>query len=230
MKIFFVLLFLVGGIVTAQTKDPDKILEEVKAKFSEVQDYEVNVKIKIDVDFLKVPVTEAKIYYKQPDKIQVESESFALIPKEGLNFSPVSLLKDNYTAIFEKEDVVEGYKVSVVKVIPLKEKSDIVLTTMWIDQTKSIVRKIETSTKFSGTFLIDLKYDESKTDYPLPSSLTFTFNVDDMNLPKGMTGEMKSEKKTRARDRQASGKVYITYSNYIVNKGISDSVFDGVKK
>jgi len=65
----------------SQTKDPDLILTRVKEAFTVIEDYEVDVHIKIDVEFLKVPEGDAKLYFKQPDKIHVESEKFALLPK-----------------------------------------------------------------------------------------------------------------------------------------------------
>jgi outer membrane lipoprotein-sorting protein len=101
MKIFLIFLIISfeATISLAQKKDPDKILEDVKKAFNTVKDYVVDIEIKVDVNFLKVPNSKAKIYYKQPDKIHLESESFALLPKEGLDFSPFGLLKEKYTAI-----------------------------------------------------------------------------------------------------------------------------------
>ncbi|MEO8398885.1 MAG: hypothetical protein ABI550_03610, partial [Ignavibacteriaceae bacterium] len=117
-----ILMFLFSAfLIFPQIKDPDLILENVKKNFSQINDYEVNVKIKVDVDFLKVPETQAKIFFKEPGKIHIESEGFALLPKEGLDFSPTGLLKNKYSAIYEKEDTIDNYKTSVVKVIPLGE-------------------------------------------------------------------------------------------------------------
>ena len=76
------------------------------------------MKIIVDVDFLKIPEREAKIYYKKPDKIHVESEGFVMLPKEGLNFSPLGLLNSNYTSFYVKQDTIDGIVTSVIKVIP----------------------------------------------------------------------------------------------------------------
>ena len=226
MKRLFLLLILFCCVSSAQSKDPDVILDNVRKNFNRVQDYEVNVKIKVDVDFLKVPETIAKIYYKQPDKIQFKSESFALLPKEGLDFSPLSLLKDEYTAIYEREDTINGNKTSVVKVIPLGEAGNIILSTLWVDQSANVIRKIESTTKAAGTFSIELRYDKPVNNYPLPNSMIFTFNVDKMRIPKGFNGDMSSEEKKQDENKSTTGKVYITYSDYKVNKGIPDEIFE----
>jgi len=227
MKILQILLAISLGVSNPQKKDPDHILDEVKRTFNKVQDYVVDVNIKVDVDFIKAPETKATIYFKQPDKVHFESESFAMLPKEGLDFSPMGFLKEKYTAIYEKADTVDGYKTDVIKVIPLVDETNVVLTTLWIDESRYIIRKVQSTLKMGGTFAIELKYDNSMK-YPLPSSMIFTFNIERMNLPKGMTGEL-NENKSKDEKKKTTGKVYVTYSNYKVNKGIPDSVFEEKK-
>jgi outer membrane lipoprotein-sorting protein len=66
-KLKFVFLFLLICFtvsVSGQSKDPDDILDRVKAAFIMIEDYEVDIQIKVDVDFLKVPDSEAKLYFK----------------------------------------------------------------------------------------------------------------------------------------------------------------------
>ena len=83
------LVLLFSILAFSQSKNPDSILDRVKEEFNKIDDYTVDVKIKVDVDFLKMPDREAKIFFKKPDKIHIESEGFAMLPKEGLNFSPL---------------------------------------------------------------------------------------------------------------------------------------------
>ena len=222
-------ILLLSGLTYPQSKDPDLILKKVIESFSKVKDYEVDVQVKVDVDFIKVHDTKAKIYFKQPDKINFESDGFAMLPKEGINFSPMSFLKKNYTALYQKEDFLDGHPVSVIKIIPSSEQSDIVLTTLWVDQSHNIIRKVESTTKTNGTFTIDLKYDEGKKDLYLPNYMVFGFNIDKMNLPKAFSGQAERESRKNI-GKTTSGKVYITYSNYKVNIGLSDKIFEKKKK
>jgi outer membrane lipoprotein-sorting protein len=228
-NLFVTMVLLLYGLTYHQSKDPDLILKRVIESFNKVKDYEVDVQVKVDVDFIKVPDSKAKIYFKQPDKINFESDGFAMLPKEGINFSPMSFLKKDYTALYQKEDYIDGHPVSVIKVIPYSEQGDIVLTTLWVDQSNNIIRKVESTTKTNGTFTIDLKYDEEKKDFYLPNSMVFGFNIDKMNLSKAFTGQAETESRKNI-GKTTSGKVYITYFNYIVNKGISDKIFEKKKK
>lgn len=230
LKIFLVQLFCIS-VSFPQSNNPEAILKKVVDVFNKVQDYEVNVTIKIDVEFLKAPDTKAKIYFKQPNKIHFESETFAMLPREGFDFSPNSLLKKKYTAFFERIDTIDGLKSAVIKVIPIGETEDVILSTLWIDLNNYFVRKVVSTTKYNGTFSIELKYDPN-LDYPLPSNMIFTFNVDKMNIPRGFSGDLSNEKKTKKTDDKpnTTGRVYITYSDYKVNVGIPDKFFEEKNK
>ena len=228
MKIMLLLAVFVS-ITFAQSKNPDFILKNVKNEFNTVKDYVADIKIKVDVKILKIPETKAKIYFKQPDKMHIESEGFAMIPRRGLDFSPTSLLKDKYSAFYQKVDFIDGIKTAVVKVVPLEDNSNVILSTLWIDQNRNVIRKIESTTKTNGTFIINLSYN-SNNKYPLPDSLIFQFDMSRVDLaPKQFNDG--SEKGSNNKKSLAGmvGKVFITYSNYIINKGIPDSIFEEKK-
>jgi len=230
-KILF-LIVLLSITVFSQSKNPDEILKNVIKAFEEIEDYIVDVNIKVDVAFLKVPEANAKIYFKQPDKIHMESDGFALLPKQGMNFSPLGFLKTDYTALYDKEIELNGTNVSVVKVIPLNEKSDVILSTFWIDQTTNRITKVESSRRPSGTFTIDLTYPEDKPDFLLPATMVFTFAIEGIHFPTGITGDSNSESndEKKSEEKDKTGKVYISYSNYKINQGFSDDIFEDEKE
>jgi hypothetical protein len=228
MKRIILLVIILAAALNAQKKDPDEILNRVKENFSRVEDYKVNVDIKVDFDFIKVPEMNATVYFKYPDKMHLESESFAMLPKSGMNFSPAALLSGDYTAFYEKEEEVNGSMTSIVKVIPLGGGGDIVLTTLWIDTKHDRIRKVESTTKMQGSFSIELDYASDK--YPLPSLMIFSMNMDKMDLPKIMTGETETESKKEKKEKTSKGRVTVEYSDYKVNQGIPDEVFEETKK
>ncbi|MHB1686781.1 MAG: LolA family protein [Ignavibacteriaceae bacterium] len=229
MKKMILFLAVFASISIAQSKDPEVILKNVKQEFNSVKDYVVDVKIRVDVKVLKVPETQAKIYFKQPDKIHIVSEGFAMLPRKGLDFSPSSLLKDKYSAFYQKEDFVDGIKTAVVKVIPLEDNGNVILSTLWIDQSKNVIRKIESTTKTNGTYTINLDYDPNNK-YPLPSSIIFEFDMSRADLVPNEFNDSQNKTGKKKNFSGMSGKVYIAYSNYIVNKGIPDSIFEEKKK
>jgi hypothetical protein len=228
-KLKFVFLFLMIFFsvreFSPQSKDPDEILEKVKAAFKMIEDYEVDIQIKIDVEFLKVPDADAKLYFKQPSKIHVESEKFALLPRQGLDFSPLGLLSGKYTALYEQEDTISDLPTSVVKIIPLGNDGDIMLSTFWIDQSRDLIIRMESTKKPSGTFTIDFIY-EKYDQYELPSQMEFTFTVDRMMFQRGKDERSDNDDDSNKKSDSTTGKVYITYSNYKVNQGLPDELFE----
>ena len=223
------LLFVQFGF--AQTKDGQDIIEKVKKKFSEVKDYQVDVKIVVDVNFLKVPATEAKIFFKQPDKVKIKSQGFALLPKEGLNFSPHSLFQKAYTSFYERDELVDGIKCAVVKVIPLGEVSEVILSTIWVDKQKFVIKKVESTTKMNGTFTIDFDY-AADGNHPLPTQMLFSFDVSKMNMPLQMGAENQDDpdEPKRKKTKLTKGTVKVSYKNYQINLGIDDSIFEEKKE
>lgn len=223
-KLRVVLLLFIAIGLYAQQVDPNMILEKVKSKIDKVEDYSVKANVKVDVEFLKVPETDATIYFKKPDKVKMESDGFALLPRQGFNFSPAMLLQHEYTAVFAKNDTIDNNAVYLIKILPLSDSTEVILSNLWVDTDEYLVRKIETTTKKSGTITIELKYG-SESSYALPSELKITFKIEGMKLPDDMSGEAETENKSW-RDKSMSGTVTVKYSDYKVNQGLSDDFFE----
>jgi len=218
------LLLITPGM--AQTKDGQKIIDRVKEKFTAVKDYQVDVNIVVDVDFLKVPNSTAKIFFKQPDKVKIESEGFALVPKEGLNFTPQSLFKKAFTSFYETDEMLDGINCAKIKVIPLGNENEVILSTVWIDKKSDVIRKVESTTKMNGTFEINFAYDVNNT-YPLPSQMVFSFDAGKMksSIPH-LDNDPDAPPKKPKRKQLTNGTVTVSYTNYKVNIGLSDLFFE----
>jgi hypothetical protein len=90
-----------------------------------------------------------------------------------------------------------------------------------------IVFKAITTTRENGTDEVELFYGKF-LPLGLPDRIVFSFSTQEFKLPKGVTfdyddGSAKN-KETGPRKNQR-GKIEITYLNYNINKGLSDSLF-----
>ena len=215
----------------AQNKDPEIMLERVKEEFKKIENYKADITVKVDIPFIKMPERNATLYFKQPDKIHIESEGFAMLPKEGINFSPISLFESEHTSFYEKEEMIEDVNAAVIKVIPLNDKSDLVLSTLWIDPIKNLILKVESSRKPTGTFVIEFDYNEMEGGLHLPAAIEFTFSVDPLMFHSRNPQEMKIDENEQSENssKVKTGKVFIYYSNYEVNQGVPDSLFNADK-
>lgn len=227
---YFIFCVLINTVLIAQTKNPDEIINNVKSKFGTVQDYKVDLIIEVDMKFLRIPKVSASVYFKQPNKIKMESSDFAILPKEGINFSPISFLNEQYTSIYVREDTLAQINVDVIKIIPLSDSTNVILTTLWIDISNKVIKKVETTTKNRGTFIASLDYNEF-IKYGLPSIMNFNFNIEDPELNKLMELDTPTENNPSKRSNDNfSGKIKVEYNNYKVNQGIEDSFFEEEEK
>jgi outer membrane lipoprotein-sorting protein len=220
-----VLIFLNLGRTQAQEFNVLPLLDSVKHKFNKVNDYTADIKIKVNVTFIKIPVKDGKLYFKKPDKIKLVSKGFAMLPKRGLNFTFNELFEKKYSAIFMKNEIINKINTYVVKIISLDESADILLATIWIDRKTQTIRKIDAVSKSNGNFVTLFDYPAKANPFDLPSQLTFTFEVTKATLPLGVTGDFGGEKPKVKDNKPQKATLSITYANYIVNKGIADSFF-----
>ncbi|MCX6169870.1 MAG: hypothetical protein NTX65_11050 [Ignavibacteriales bacterium] len=233
MKRSLITFFLITAAVSfAQIKDPNNLIDAVRKKFNKVNDYKVDASVKLDMSFIKVPEMKAKVYFKKPDKIKVEAKGFAMLPKQGLKFSPAELLHGDFTALYVRSETIDNRKLDVVKAIPNSDSTDVVLSTLWIDAAESVIRKFETTSKKGGTTQIELYYD--KYEFGLPSQIKISFSLGNVNLPTDPSNQQNennnAEKKMKNRrglpaGASLKGSVTMTYKNYQINRGIQDSFF-----
>ncbi len=225
-----VLMFLLGskGILVAQST-PEEVVAGVKAKLEKVNDYQATGKMKTNVVFIKAPIANVKVYFKKPNKIRINNESgISFIPRGSVNINLNHMFIDpeGYSMIDLGKE--KGTSFRIIKLLPKDDESEVVLSTLYIDEAKSLVRKAKTTTRENGTYELELSYGKYE-EYGLADKIIFSFNTKDYKLPKGVTfdyddGTKKEEVADDVRNRK--GKVEITYSSYIINKGVPDSVFN----
>ena len=220
-----IFLGCLSAIVSAQ--DAGSLLQKVREKLNKVNDYEATGIMKTNVSFLKVPQADVKVYFKKPYNLKIKNEKgISLVPKGAVSISLNNLLKGNYTALDAGSDVIDGRKIKIIKLLPVDENADIVLSTFYIDEIRLLVVKAKTTTRENGSYEVEMNYGKY-ADYALPDKVLFTFNTKDYKLPKGITFDYDdgSKKKTENNINNNKGKVEISYSSYIINKGLPDSVF-----
>lgn len=217
---FFLLLTSFRKELTA-----DELLKKVKAKMDKVNDYVATGKMKTDVVFIKAPIANIKSYYKKPNRFAIKRDGgVSLLPKGGVSVNVSSLLlTDEYTAIDAGKTTLGTTPVRIVKLLPISDKSDVVLTTMYIDEANFLIRKASTTTKENGTYDMEMQFGKY-ADWGLPDKVLFSFNTKDYKLPKGITLEYDDGSKRPDLPKNKKGKVEITYSAYMINKGVTDAM------
>jgi hypothetical protein len=225
----YFLLFLSFLSLTVRAQDATPLIKKLRAKMDLVNDYKASGNLKTDVSFLKIPVARVNVFYKKPDRFRIRKDGgISLLPKGGVSINLNALMTTGeVTAISAGESVVDGNVLKVVKLLPSQDESDIILSTLYVDEKNLLIRKAVTSTRENGTYQMDMKYGKY-AQYGLPDKVVVTFNTKDYKLPKGITFEYETgEKPVKPGDgaKNKKGRVEITYDSYQINPGLSDAVF-----
>ncbi len=224
--IYLLPLFLLA--LAANAQEAAALVQKVKIKLDKVNDYEAAGEMKTSVSFMKVPAAQVKVYFKKPGKIKIKNEKgISLVPKGTVSISLNNLLSGQFQALDAGVDNVNGIPVKVVKLLPVDENGEVVLSKLYIDEARLLILKAKTTTRESGTNELEMSYGKFAA-YALPDKIIFTFNTQDYKLPKGVTFDYDDgspKKKETAASQNQRGKIEITYSNYVINKGIPDAVF-----
>ena len=228
-RIIYLLPFLLMAFMyNGHAQDAAALVQKVKAKLDKVNDYEASGEMKTNVSFMKVPAAQVKVYFKKPGKIKIKNEKgISLVPKGTVSISLNNLLSGQYQALDGGMDDINGLPVKVVKLLPVDENGEVVLSKLYIDEKNLLILKAKTTTRESGTNELEMSYGKFAA-YALPDKIIFSFNTQDYKLPKGVTFDYDDgspKKKGTAAKEAQRGKIEIAYSAYIINKGISDEVF-----
>lgn len=230
--LFLLIVSLAHLSLYAQSYDSKPLLDSIRKKMNRVNDYSADIKIKLNVSFIKIPVKTATLFFKKPNKVKMKTDGFAMLPKQSASFNAGDFLNKDFTSIYIKSEKVNGEMNDMIKVIPLTNDGEIILATLWVNRKKQLVNKIDATTKSNGNFLMEFHYPSPALPYEMPDLLKFTLDITKTTLPVSITGDFDSDQKLKKNEEAKKQKAVLTiqYSNYKINTGIPDSFFTEEKK
>lgn len=228
-RFFFLLILVLYTGFEAKSQDVAELVKKVRAKMDMVKDYKATGSLKTDVSFLKIPVARVNVFYKKPDQFKIKKEGgISLLPKGGVSVNMNALMATgDFVAVDAGESTINGLRLKVIKLLPVAEESDIILSTLYIDEKALLIRKAVTTTRENGTYQMEMQYG-GFAQWGLPDKVILSFDTKDYKLPKGVTFEYEAGEKPVTKDealKNKKGRVEITYQSYAINQGFSDAVF-----
>lgn len=219
-------LFSLANPIISFSQDADQLISKMKKEFSQIKDFKAQVGVKVDVSYVKIPDAVGTMYFKEPNKSKIDIKGFSMLPKQGAGMFFLDYLdKSLNTILIAGKTNENGMELTILKVIPIKASNDVVLSSVYVDEKTNLIRKVETTTKQNGTFTMDIEYVKIDSKYWLPSNVNISFEVPNFQLPKTLTGDMNAKSPAPSKDGKTKGKVTLKYWDYLVNKGVDDSVF-----
>ena len=239
--IFFIFLFT---SIKSQNTDLDIVKSNIIKQFSKIEDYQVDINIKINMTGFRMPKKKIKMFFKKPDKLSIKTNGFAIIPKTGINNNPNELFKMfNYINEVNRtiRDNRQFYFISGIVNqdsidMPIKnfksEESNVKMSLL-IDAKEWIITEVDIFLDKEKTFSIRTDYininnimvpKETKLIIGIKeiSRIKNNFNSDllfnsDNDLAKASGFNLKND--------EFKGEISMKFSNYIINQGIDDQIF-----
>ncbi|MFA7325749.1 MAG: hypothetical protein WC121_03735 [Candidatus Kapaibacterium sp.] len=214
MKTLRILILLSIFTLTAKAQDAEPILNKLVTKLEKVKPYTVDLTINIDVEFLKIKERKAKLVYNGPDDIDINSDDFMLMPKNGAQMEYLGIIKNRSAAIYEgTEQDSKGNTLTKIKIIPGKNKDGVILANMVIDEKKNRLVKMKAFTESNGSFISEFEYGNNL--YDMPSKVLLEFDMKNFQIPAHLSGDIDAVgKKDATKKETTTGKVVITYTGY----------------
>lgn len=219
--LLFLVLFLLSPQWIQAQEDFSLYLDSVEKKYAGLRDYTADVNVHFDIETFKAPDMQAKLYYKAPDKMKVESKRVFFFPREGGYFNPSLFKKEDFEIKFLERSNYDGRKAVKLKLTPKKVKRNIQDFVLTIDTDRHLIREMDV-TQFDGR-KIKAVIEYGKFDsFELPAHTQLK-----LDIPSFESEGVKEFDQLIQKPKRVTGTIEITYSNYKVNSGLSDEVFKG---
>ena len=239
--IFFIFLFT---SIKSQNTDLDIVKRNITTQFSKIEDYQVDINIKINMTGFRMPKKKIKMFFKKPDKLSIKTNGFAIIPKTGINNNPNELFKMfNYINEVNRtiRDNKQFYFISGIvdqdsidmPIKNFKSEDSNVKMSLLIDAKEWIITEVDIFLDKEKTFSIRTDFininnimvpEETKLIIGMKeiSRIKNNFNSDllfnsDNDLAKASGFNLKND--------EFRGEISMKFSNYIINQGIDDQIF-----
>tara|TARA_B100000941_G_scaffold76553_1_gene52200 strand:+ start:2894 stop:3631 length:738 start_codon:yes stop_codon:yes gene_type:complete len=242
------LKFLVAALIISQAianqKEDDyakAIIDKTESQYRSIKDYQVKMTISMKIPAFRMPKKKYTVFFKQPDKLEIKSKGFGLLPRTGMFTSPSENF-DNLTDVAvdknslnlkENRVILRGNL--IVDSLAIKMPNDYAKVTfkptvdVTIDTSHWVITEVVTKIDTIKIMQINNEYGFVDGDHFLPVRSTVEYFVKDARISKWLKKDIGSfignQQKTDIQDDMVKGKITVLYSKYRVNRGIDESVF-----
>ena len=202
------------------------ILQNVEKGFEAVQDFTVTLNAEIDMERVRVPKMTATLYYKKPDKVHVASPNFAMLPREGIVLNP-AILRQRYQATLNGKETVEGKELYRIDLSAREARIRPAQLMIWVDPSNWTIARMESAPYQGRALRLAMTYALQQGTMWLPQTLTVSFEA----IARDTTARLDLNLQAvpdpdEPRRAPRSGKINVQYSDYRINTGLSDEIFE----
>ena len=215
-----------------------RLISNTQDQFEKARDYQVTMTIELKVPGFRMPRKRYTVFFKQPDKLKIKSRGFGMLPKTGLFTSP----RDNFDNLKNMRLIKTSQEEGVAYI-----KGDVILdslklkmpneyarlgfrpsVTVKIDTINWVINNIVTELDTLKLVEITNNYKSFNGQYIMPSESKVQYYVKDAKLSSWLKNDITSivgQNPISQDNDMVEGKISITYTDYIINEGIKNSLF-----
>jgi outer membrane lipoprotein-sorting protein len=221
------LILLVPQVPQAQDqREGLRILAALAKKYAGLKDYTADIQVHFDIETFRAPDLQARLFYKVPDKMRIESKKVVFFPRDGGYFNPAQFKPEDYTVLPLGYVTYDKRKAVQLRLIPRKIKGatqDMVLT---IDTAKLLLKEMLLTQTGGKEVTAELTYG-TFDGFELPTFIRLR-----LNLPAsepGMAQGFGAPVPDTEEPKRIQGEITISYANYKINTGLGDELFKNNK-
>ena len=222
-----------------ETLTVEAVLDSLIQRFNKVEDYTVRVKVSVKMPRFRMPNKTVKLFFKQPDKIKIEANGFAVVPKTGLTTSPERIFnnmfdlfvsgleEDNDRTYWIIEGIVKADSLKLPLLVDNRDQENDIISRFWIDAEDWVITKTETYLDTMKVFSVRTSYEEVETDMVLPLLTELRFNIVG-EFFESMENHVPQDPDAGSplKEVDVRGLVRLEFSRYKINRGLKDKIFE----
>jgi outer membrane lipoprotein-sorting protein len=203
----------------------EQILRNVARGMEQIRDYIVDVQAEVHMERMRVPRMQAKMYFKRPNKVHIESQSFALLPREGIALDPAFLL-ETYDVALIGTDTLEGQKAYKLQLAAKELATRLRQLHLWVEEKNWTILKMETIPYQGRILTVTLRHARQQGGCWLPNEMRVEFETPNREAGDKRSDMTRSPQWEEMQRPLRSGTIHIQYTNYRINTGLNDELFE----
>ena len=239
-KLFLITIFSSICLPSSESIE-DYYIRKTNEQFNLINDYKVDMVIRLEIPAFRMPKKKYKVFYKKPNKIKVKAKGFGILPKTGLFTSP----NDNFDNLKNvkmsdfKDDLniddimlIGDLIVDSLKLEMPNEYSRITfnpIVEVKIDTSKWVIKNVTTKLDTLKLFQINNLYQDYD-GYYMPKQSIVKYYIKDEKLFNWLNKDagniIGQDASMMPNNSIVEGTITVDYKNYVINKGIKDKIFD----
>jgi outer membrane lipoprotein-sorting protein len=221
-------LFVSFTLLSAQQPSGDDLLRRVEQQLAPIQDYVVDLQVEVDMERLRIPTMKATMYFKKPDKVHFESGSFAMLPREGIAVDP-TWLRERFTTTVIGTDTLNGVRTLKLQLAAKDASIRLRQLFLWVNPERWTIEKLETIPYQGRSLTVVFQYAKQDGKFWMPDTMRATFGFAVPDTTSNPFLQQYAPPMSEMPRPPRSGTVKVVYSNYRINVGLSDEIFERKK-